>query len=213
MERFLFWLTDRLPARLIQDDGVNYMIRFYLFTMFNRRFYIHMFLASDPDRGIHNHPWRKAWSFILLRWYFEELRGPANQTGMASKGRRVRKVKWFNSLTADTTHRVILPDDKPVWTLFVHTVGDVQEWGFFERIDESRLPADWMSTYRKQAILVKTFRNKDDAEGDGIYHWDATEVYTPFRYPGGTKNPEWWKTAPNGRIIRDNINRYNRSSK
>lgn len=198
MERFLFWLTDRLPARLIQDDGVNYMIRFYLFTMFKRRFYIHMFLASDPDRGIHNHPWRKAWSFILLRWYFEELRGPSNQTGMASKGRRVRKVKWFNSLTADTTHRVILPDDKPVWTLFVHTVGDVQEWGFFER---------------KQDDQTIVLRSNDDGWGEGETMPPATEIYTPFKYPGGVKNSAWWKTAPNGRIIRDNINRYNRSSK
>lgn len=212
MERFLFWLTDRLPARLIQDDGVNYMIRFYLFTMFKRRFYIHMFLASDPDRGIHNHPWRKAWSFILLRWYFEELRGPANQTGMASKGRRVRKVKWFNSLTADTTHRVILPDDKPVWTLFVHTVGDVQEWGFFQRIDEGQHQADELHHYRNETITLTRF-SKQDHLGDGLYMWEAREIYTPFQYPGGVKNSAWWKTAPNGRIIRDNINRYNRSSK
>lgn len=169
MERFLIWLTDRLPARLIQDNGVNYMIRFYLFTLFGRRFYIHKFLASDPDRGIHNHPWRKAWSFILLRWYFEELRGLTSE-----KGRRVRKVRWFNTLVADTSHRVILPSDEPVWTLFVHTVGDVQEWGFFER---AMLPG-------------------------------ATEIYTPFQYPGGKKNSEWWKGAPSGRTLRENLARY-----
>jgi len=203
MKRFLTWLTDKLPARLISDNGVDYMIRFYLFTAFGRRWYIHMFLASDPDRGIHNHPWRKVWSFILLGWYFEELRGPSHQTGMRSNGRRVRKVRWFNTLTADTCHRVILPSDEPVWTLFVHTLGDVQEWGFFERINTESPKADWMSSYRKQVIAVKTFRNQDDAEGDGYYHWDATEIYTPFQYPGGTKNPEWWKTAPKGKLLRE----------
>lgn len=203
MERFLTWLTDRLPARLIQDRGVNYMIRFYLFTLFGRRFYIHKFLASDPDRGIHNHPWRKAWSFILLGWYFEELRGLASE-----KGRRVRKVRWFNTLVADTSHRVILPSDEPVWTLFVHTVGDVQEWGFFERIDEDTHNVDPLHSYRNQAIMVRTFRQPDDFEGDGTYHWAAREIYTPFQYPGGKKNSEWWKGAPSGRTLRENLAKY-----
>ncbi|ALA45417.1 hypothetical protein ADP64_000053 [Achromobacter phage phiAxp-2] len=193
MERFLIWLTDRLPARLIQDNGVNYMIRFYLFTLFGRRFYIHKFLASDPDRGIHNHPWRKAWSFILLGWYFEELRGPSHQTGMTSKGRRVRKVRWFNTLVADTCHRVILPSDEPVWTLFVHTVGDVQEWGFFER---------------KQDDQTIVLRSNDDGWGEGETLPPATEIYTPFQYPGGKKNSEWWKGAPSGRTLRENLARY-----
>lgn len=191
MKRFLMWLTDRLPARLISDNGVDYMIRFYLFTVFGRRFYIHMFLASDPDRGIHNHPWRKAWSFIMLGWYFEELRGPSHQTGMVSKGRRVRKVRWFNSLTADSCHRVILPSDEPVWTLFVHTVGDVQEWGFFERIDN----------------LFETISRRD-VRGNLYVEPDAVEIYTPFQYPGGKKNSEWWKGAPNGRTLRENLAAY-----
>ncbi|UDY80342.1 hypothetical protein AXY1_31 [Achromobacter phage AXY1] len=188
MKCFLTWLTDRLPARLISDNGVDYMIRFYLFTAFGRRFYIHKFLASDPDRGIHNHPWRKAWSFIMLGWYFEELRGLASENG-----RRVRKVRWFNSLVADSCHRVILPSDEPVWTLFVHTVGDVQEWGFFQRIDNLFEMISWR-----------------DERGNLYVEPDAREIYTPFQYPGGKKNSEWWKGAPNGRTLRENMQAYNR---
>lgn len=90
----LLKLTDRLPARAIMDNGEEYMIRFYLGTFMRRRMYIHLFLASDPDRGIHNHPWTKAWSFILSGWYFEERRGLTKDGG-----RRTVTVKWFNRLT------------------------------------------------------------------------------------------------------------------
>lgn len=183
LRKLLAKLADHLPARIIADGNREYMIRFYLATLLGRRYYLHLFLGSDPDRGIHNHPWKSAWSFILAGWYFEELRGPTK-----SGGRRTRKVSWFNRLTGDTCHRIVLPSTKPVWTLFSHSVGDVQEWGFFTRI--------------KPAGTKVIVANDRGELIDNKHH--VREIYEPFQYPGGVKKVEWWKDACSGKSIRYN---------
>lgn len=123
MKKLLFWLTDRLPMRVINDGERPYLERYYLFTILGWRFYIHQFVGSDPERSIHDHPWRRAFSIILSGSYVEELRSG------------IREVNWFNSLTGDTFHRVILQRDKsgierPCWTLFFHSKDNVKQWGF-----------------------------------------------------------------------------------
>lgn len=177
IRRALMAITARLPGRIITEGDAPYLERYYLGTAFGRRFYLHRFVGSDPDRGVHDHPWRRAWSFILSGWYYEERRDG------------LRRVRWFNSLHGDTFHRVILPmdvaddlffDGKPnppreCWSLFVHTVGDVKGWGFLYNVD---------SEGRGQPPDGRTFA-----------------AYEPFVYPGGKKNPEWWKTAPKGRDL------------
>lgn len=187
IDRLLMAISGRLPCRIISEDGTPYLERYYLFTLLGWRFYLHRFVGSDPDRGVHDHPWRRAFSIILSGWYFEETR-----TG-------TRKVRWFNSLTGDTFHRVILPNrmvpcdidrrdpdqrqgretykwvrsgpPAPVWTLFFHTVGDVKPWGFLRPMmyDNGRPVA---------------------------FSWK------PYTYKGG-KNTEWWKTARKGQEVRE----------
>lgn len=165
MNRLLLWLTGFLPCRIISEGDQPYLERYYLMTLFGWRFYIHRFVASDPDRGLHDHPWPKAYSIILSGWYWEELRS----------GRR--KVRWFNSLTGDTFHRVVLPEivsetnegmyfhPRFCWTLFFHTVGDTKAWGFWH----------------------------DKENGDA--------TFTKFHYPGGVKNTDWHHSALPGRFI------------
>lgn len=122
MRTFLFWLTSRLPCRIISDGNTPYLERYYLFTLLGWRFYLHRFVGSDPDRGLHDHPWARAFSIVLAGQYWEETRS----------GRRL--VRWFNSLTGDTFHRVVLPHvglyEFPCWTLFFHRAEYVKEWGF-----------------------------------------------------------------------------------
>ena len=65
MNRLLLWLTGFLPCRIISEGDQPYLERYYLMTLFGWRFYIHRFVASDPDRGLHDHPWPKAYSIIL----------------------------------------------------------------------------------------------------------------------------------------------------
>ncbi len=120
MESFLLWLSAKLPAREIRgDDGAAYMERYYLCTLFGVRCYLHRFLASDPDRGLHNHPWDWSRSLILSGHYFEVRKGSCKRftPGMT------------NRIGPNDFHRIILPKDVSTWTLFCH--GErIQGWGF-----------------------------------------------------------------------------------
>ena len=79
-------------------------------------------------------------------------------------------MRWFNSLTGDTFHRVVLPHTKignflkieqPCWTLFFHTAGDVKEWGFLRHMSD---PYD-------------------------------VQIFTPYTYAREGKQADWWITA------------------
>lgn len=177
IRRLLYAISGRLPCRIISDGEHPYLERYYLGTLLGWRFYLHRFVGSDPDRGLHDHPWRRAYSLILSGWYWEERRD------------RTRKVRWFNSLTGDTFHRVVIPRDCPsdvlctrcnspasCWTLFWHTTPDVKDWGFWrDGLTHSKIGA---------------FAADIDAA-----------LFVPYRYPQehGEKPAQWWLTAPKGR--------------
>lgn len=179
MHAFLYWLTDRLPARWINDGTKRYLERYYLFTKHGKRYYLHHFVGSDPDRGLHNHKWH-AWSFILCGWYWEY-----RQWGS-------RKVRWFNKLNPDTLHRVVLPviadlevianpisntkmntwknfRDQPCWTLFVHNADEeLEHWGFKREIHDEQ--GAWF--------------------------------IQPYKYEREGSQKDWWINAPKGRDLR-----------
>lgn len=173
INKFLFWVSGRLPVRIISDGEAPYLERYYLFSLLGWTFYLHRFVGSDPDRGLHDHPWARAFSIVLSGWYWEERRSGT------------KKVRWFNSLTGDTFHRVVLPcplDGRPFdsvmcggphhepqacWTLFFHRSGRAKTWGFLSPI-----------------------------EGE-----DGAAVFAPYRYTREGSQAQWWKTAPKGRNI------------
>ena len=82
----LFRASGNLPCRIIADANGPYLERYYLATVFGIRFYIHRFVASDPGRGLHDHPWPWAGSVVLSGFYFEMTRAG------------VRTVRWLNGL-------------------------------------------------------------------------------------------------------------------
>src|ERR1700739_400451 len=122
MKRFLYWLSGQLPTTLIYDNGRPYLERSYLGQFNGCTYYIHRFVGSDPDRAKHSHPFKWMLSILLSGWYWED-----NSYGM-------KMVKWFNFLTGESFHRVILPDEnKDVWTIFIHTSEKVKPWGFMRQ--------------------------------------------------------------------------------
>lgn len=120
MNRLLYWLTAKLPCRIIADEDAPYLERYYLATVLGVRFYLHRFVGDDPARGLHDHPWPWAVSLILFGRYLEETRSGT------------RLVRWVNFLSGDSFHRVLLLGGRPVWSLFAHRAAYVKPWGFLK---------------------------------------------------------------------------------
>lgn len=167
MRAFLMWLSGRLPARIIAHQGQPYLERYYVGTPFGLRVYLHRFVDSDPD-GLHDHPWRWSLSVILFGWYFEQRRGADVYF--------IRR--WFNWITGDTFHRVVLPSTtewhgtsryRECWSLFIHSPR-CKGWGFLREVDGAPCA---------RSLLI----------------------YNPAGAPPTTRFTDWYKTAPKGRDI------------
>jgi len=122
IRRLLYAISGRLPCRIINDGDRPYLERYYVGRVFGWTFYLHRFVGSDPERGLHDHPWNRAYSFVLAGKYLEVTR-------MGS-----RWVRWLNCLNGESFHRVMVPDGTNVWTLFCHGPY-VKPWGFMRPID------------------------------------------------------------------------------
>lgn len=144
-------LTLLFPYTDIERDdapGVIYLRRFFIYPRnkdFGKnkgkgRLYLHKFYRGDEDPHLHNHPWPFV-SFILTRGYWEETlwkpgdkykRGDLPTEGADGEWRKRRFHRRWSVLKrpAAWTHRVVLKDVKPVWTI-VKTGVKEQSWGFW----------------------------------------------------------------------------------
>lgn len=135
IEKLLMWITGKLPARFIDSDGKPYLERYYVCTLpFGHRIFIHRFVASDPDRGLHDHPWKWALSFIMLGGYTElNLLKRADGTEVVTEVER--KPGRFNLIFGKDFHRVLVAHKAEkataVWTLFLHGPRS-KGWGFID---------------------------------------------------------------------------------
>ena len=147
IERLLEALTDRLPCRFIDGEGGEpYLERYHLLGVLGWHVYLHRFVDSDPDRGLHDHPWSRALSLVLVAGY-DEIRGEPG-----AEGRTVRRFvrPWrVNCLRGDTFHRVVLRTGHPAWTLFLHGPR-TKGWGFLRN-----------GVYRSMARDGAEFRHRD----------------------------------------------------
>lgn len=130
--RLLYRLSAYCRCRVIDGpDRQPYLERYHLMRLpFGYRVYLHRFVASDPGRGLHNHPWRRALSLLLCGRYQE--------TRMldARTGNRLRQ-RWlgpgsFNYISGDVFHRINIAANSECWTLFIHAPR-ARSWGFIER--------------------------------------------------------------------------------
>lgn len=100
-----------------------YLLRWYVIPrnpVFN--VYLHLFLRSDDDRALHDHPWANL--SVLLAGAYTEHTVRAGGTNVRTR-REAGEVKWRGPRAA---HRIELTDGA-CWTLFV-TGPRVRNWGF-----------------------------------------------------------------------------------
>lgn len=173
INRFLFWLTARLPCRPIRLDSGPYLERYYLGTLLGVTFYLHRFVSGDSESHLHNHPWRWGGALILSGGYIEEravdLCPAAGASGCLT---RMIQRRWFNRVDANTVHRIHGP--RPgTWTLFFHgprvrVRGEAKGWGFFERVEMPHMPEEHPGRF--------------------------VTVFHPYPHSHGN----WWEQAPRG---------------
>lgn len=133
----LYRFTGNLRCRIINGNhGEPYLERYHLFRLpGGGGVYIHRFIDSDPDRGLHDHPWKSAVSLILSGSYKELRLARENHKNTVTD--RVLSSGYLNIINGEDFHRIVLQDDKPVWTLFAHT-GKHKNWGFLTISDDGQ---------------------------------------------------------------------------
>ena len=181
MTRFLYWLTARLPCRIINGEhGEPYLERYFLFRLVGFTAYIHRFVDNDPDRGLHDHPWSWSCSLILAGGY-HGLRATHVHTHNAPDIRlRYRRPGRFNIIRGDDFHRIILHwhhanPGTEAWTLFVHG-RRAKGWGFIQ-------PSIRLDLRQRRPSL----------------QWSGVPVYKPFTLTRACPTEHWHRTAPKGR--------------
>ena len=144
LHSFLWWLTETFPSRTrdISRDGKLYLRRFYLTprrlddngdktdNYMGFKICLHYFYSGDEDRELHNHPWKRAVSFILTAGYTEERRLEYEDSVICVTTKRI-KPRRFNVIGANDFHRISkIPGRPHIWTLFF-TGSRAQDWGFW----------------------------------------------------------------------------------
>lgn len=126
--RALHFLSGFLKAKAIKGpSGEPYLERYMLFRWGGHAVFLHRFLASDPDRGLHDHPWSNSMSFILCGSYLEKRL--VSVGGNAWMKIRRLKAGMVNKIRGDDFHQVVLEPGVPAWTIFYHGPR-VKSWGF-----------------------------------------------------------------------------------
>ena len=130
--RMLYKVSAYCRCRVINGpDEQPYLERYHLMRLpFGYRVYLHRFVASDPGRGLHNHPWKHALSLLLCGSYQETrmLRADSNH---ALQQRELRPGR-LNFISGDVFHRINLAQGSECWSLFVHAP-KASDWGFIQQ--------------------------------------------------------------------------------
>ncbi|MDJ0880013.1 MAG: hypothetical protein QNJ56_00060 [Gammaproteobacteria bacterium] len=131
INRFLFRISAYLRCRVIRGQNHEpYLERYHLLRLpFGIQVYLHRFVASDPGRALHNHPWHSALSLVLSGQYTETRLGNRQQNYNLHK--RLIRAGSLNFIGGSIYHRINLQPGEQAWTLFIHTASQ-RSWGFLD---------------------------------------------------------------------------------
>ena len=132
LNRLLYKLSAYCRCRVINGpDEQPYLERYHLLRLpFGYRVYLHRFVASDPGRGLHNHPWRHALSLLLCGTYQETRMLGADSDNTLQ--RRQLRAGHLNHISGDIYHRINIAPGAECWSLFLHAP-KTRDWGFIRR--------------------------------------------------------------------------------
>jgi len=122
-DRLFSFAIRSAPDEIIGGQDNPYMLRWWLVPR-NRlmNVYLHLFLRSDDDRALHDHPWPNM--SVLLRGCYSEhtiRAGGVHEITEYVAGNVRLRGPWF-------AHRIELTSG-PCWSLFI-TGPKVRAWGF-----------------------------------------------------------------------------------
>lgn len=127
-KRYLGEGFPRQPNLTIAPDGKPYLYRWRLLPdKEGPGSYLHVQVASDPERPLHNHPWDNM-SVILAGMYMEQWQ-QSPPRGITLSLPRIKGDVIFRR--ASEAHRLILPKNVP-YTMTHFTFGpEINDWGFW----------------------------------------------------------------------------------
>lgn len=124
--RLMEWAVQTEPDVII---GRGYLHRWYLTSRTDGpNLYLHRFLGSDDDRALHDHPWESK-SIVIAGEMIEHVGRPGVEFVGWTQQRRYTAGAMVER-TAETPHRIEIPEAGECWTLFV-TGPKRREWGFW----------------------------------------------------------------------------------
>ncbi len=132
------WLIQRMTRReadfAIGGRDNPYLLRWYVIPrnpLLN--IYLHLFLRSDDDRALHDHPWLFNASLILDGQYVEHTIADGGIRQRSARRRGDLRIRWGKAPHRIELIRRDLSDKAwwlvPCWTLFI-TGPRVRAWGF-----------------------------------------------------------------------------------
>jgi len=135
VQNILFKFSAYCRCRIIKgNDKQPYLERYHLLSLpFGIQLYLHRFVAGDPGKGLHNHPWKSAISLILSGQYIE-TRLDSKKAGLPFK-KRLMSSGRLNFINGEIYHRIDVTPNQHVWSLFMHTRKQAT-WGFINHSNQ-----------------------------------------------------------------------------
>jgi hypothetical protein len=132
----------REPDLTISPDGTPYLHRWHVIPRNpHANEYLHVQVASDPERPLHDHPWDNQ-SVILSGGYIEITQPypPSCRVGEyhRHKGQVIQRE-------ASEAHRLILPKHVPYTMTLFSTGPTIRGWGYWVRDDSLPEGKRWLS--------------------------------------------------------------------
>lgn len=131
---------DRKALEKQLVDGLGVHNEFLLRMATYARPYLHYFFRGDEDREVHNHPWRRAMSLILVGGY-KEYRWISKYQRFSEHD---LKPGNLNFIGKNDFHRVELDQAVGCWTLFFSMdrmeESNGQDWHFLDTTTGEMIP-------------------------------------------------------------------------